>query len=91
MNPVQSHESKNLCSSYKNKKPLTTETLKTQRKPELKTKTFQAVAFLVFDFLCVLEQINLMMLLYFYRHQKRKRLLFRPSPDKGRTGGVGRR
>jgi hypothetical protein len=34
------------------------------------------------------ERIDLMMRHYFYRHQKRKRLLFRPSPDKGRTGGV---
>jgi hypothetical protein len=33
-----------------NLNPLTTET---QRKPEPKTETFQTVAFLVFDFLCV--------------------------------------
>jgi hypothetical protein len=38
-----------------------------------------------------LEQINLMMPLYFYRHQKRKRLSFRPSPDKGVERGKKRR
>jgi hypothetical protein len=67
----------NLNSSVQATKTINHRDTETQRKPEPKTKTFQTIAFLVFDFLCVSVSLWLMVLgLLHPIHPLGERLMF---------------